>query len=101
GLQAWLRGAAAARGEGAGEHATVDEDARFSDQAWQQWPYRGLREGFKATEDWWREASQVEGMSRHHRHMVEFFARQGVDALSPSNCGLSNPTVLNAGLESL
>ncbi|MBE0547497.1 MAG: alpha/beta fold hydrolase [Rubrivivax sp.] len=100
GLRAWMHGSDAA-GDAAGEHPTAVADTRFSDDAWQHWPYRALKEGFKATEDWWREASQVEGMSPHHRHMVEFFARQGVDALSPSNWGPTNPTVLESGLESL
>ena len=101
GLRAWTRSVDAARGDGADVCATADDDARFNDEAWRQWPFRALKEGFKATEDWWREAAQVDGMSPHHRHMVSFFARQGVDVLSPSNWGPTNPTVLEAGLESL
>lgn len=76
-------------------HAEAPEkDTRFKDAAWAQWPYSALKEGFKASDAWWREATQVDGMGHHHRHMVDFFARQGLDALSPSNWAATNPQVL-------
>ena len=71
-----------------------ESDARFKDVAWQQWPYRAVKEHFKAADSWWREAAQVEGMTRHHSHVVEFFTRQWMDALSPSNWAATNPEVL-------
>lgn len=77
------------KGNGVGE-----KDPRFKDTAWSQWPYSALKESFKASDSWWREATQVEGMTRHHRHMVDFFTRQSMDALSPSNWALTNPEVL-------
>lgn len=80
--------------------AGLPPDARFSDPAWSQWPFSALSEGFKAANAWWHEAVQVDGMSGHHRHMVDFFARQGLDALSPANWALTNPVVLKAALDS-
>lgn len=71
-----------------------ESDARFKDAAWQQWPYNALKEGFKASDSWWREAAQVEGMTRHHRQLIDFFARQWMDALAPSNWAATNPEVL-------
>lgn len=71
-----------------------EKDARFKDAAWSQWPYSAMKEGFKATDAWWREAAQVEGMTRHHRHVMDFFARQWMDALAPSNWAVTNPEVL-------
>ena len=71
----------------------VESDARFKDAAWQQWPYNVMKEGFKAGDSWWREAVKVDGMTRHHRQLMEFFARQWMDALSPSNWALTNPEV--------
>lgn len=50
----------------------VDNDNRFTDPSWRQWPFSALKEGYKANSAWWREAVQVDGMSRHHSHMVEF-----------------------------
>ncbi len=75
-------------------HPVGESDARFKDAAWQQWPYNVLKEGFKASDSWWHEAAQVEGMTRHHRQLMDFFARQWMDALSPSNWAATNPEVL-------
>jgi polyhydroxyalkanoate synthase len=94
GLRAWTN---AARGA---EPAAPQTDARFADTSWQQWPFSALKEGFKAAESWWREAVQVEGMSGHHRHMVDFFSRQALDAASPANWAPTNPVVMKAALES-
>ncbi len=74
----------------------AEKDSRFSDTGWQHWPFNAFRDGFKAQEAWWKEAIQVDGVSRHHQHMVNFFTRQGVDALSPSNWAATNPEVLKA-----
>lgn len=71
-----------------------ERDTRFKDAAWQQWPYNVMKEGFKASDSWWREAAQVEGMTRHHQQLIDFFARQWMDALAPSNWASTNPEVL-------
>ncbi|MBA4113433.1 MAG: poly-beta-hydroxybutyrate polymerase-like protein [Verminephrobacter sp.] len=89
--QAWLAAAQPVLG---GEAAALpDKDARFRDASWQQWPFNALKEGFKASDAWWREAAQVDGMSRHHQHVVDFFTRQALDALSPSNWPATNAEV--------
>jgi len=76
-------------------------DPRFSDPSWSKWPFNAMKEGFKACDTWWRESSEVEGVSKHNHHMVSFFNRQGLDALSPSNWAVTNPEVLNKGKESM
>ncbi len=86
---------------GADSQPVPEPDPRFTDPGWRQWPYNAMKESFKASEAWWHEATQVEGMSSHHRHMVDFFTRQGLDALSPSNFARTNPEVLQKGQESL
>ncbi|WP_296447561.1 PHA/PHB synthase family protein [Rhodoferax sp. UBA5149] len=78
-----------------------EKDPRFSDPGWSQWPFNALKEGFKASDAWWRESTEVDGVSRHHQHMVNFFTRQGLDALSPSNWAVTNPEVLRQGQESM
>ncbi len=89
--QAWVASAQSALpDEGAAPH---EKDARFRDASWQQWPFNALKEGFKASDAWWREAAQVDGMSRHHQHVVDFFTRQTLDALSPSNWPATNAEV--------
>lgn len=77
-----------------------EPDARFPDPAWHQWPFNVMRQSFRASEDWWREAAQVDGMSAHHRHVVSFFNRQALDAIAPSNWALTNPQVLDKALAS-
>ena len=70
--------------------ALPEKDARFRDESWQHWPFNLVKEGFKASDAWWREATQVDGMTHHHQHVVDFFTRQTLDALSPSNWPITN-----------
>ena len=78
-----------------------ENDPRFSDPSWNQWPFNALKEGFRASDAWWRESTQVDGVSSHHHHVVNFFTRQGLDALSPSNWAVTNPEVLKKGRDSM
>jgi len=77
-----------------------ETDARFSDETWSQYPYSAIKTLFKTQADVLRKSTQVEGMSDHHRQMVDFFTRQWLDALSPSNWPLTNPEVLHKGIAS-
>ncbi|MDD3799063.1 MAG: alpha/beta fold hydrolase [Novosphingobium sp.] len=75
-------------------------DNRFRDPAWNGMPYRFLRDGFLATEGWWRSATcGVRGVSPIHKEMVSFSARQWLDVFSPSNFPLSNPEVTRKARE--
>ena len=76
-----------------------ERDTRFSDPAWSQWPFSMLKDSFKAGDAWWQDATQVDGMSDHRQQMVSFFARQWMDAMSPSNWGLTNPEVFRKAWE--
>ncbi len=78
-----------------------DLDPRFSDAGWNQWPFNAMKEGFKANDAWWREATQVEGVSKHNNHLVSFFTRQMLDAMSPSNWASTNPEVIRVGRETM
>ncbi|WP_084150919.1 PHA/PHB synthase family protein [Azohydromonas australica] len=73
-----------------------ERDDRFRDPAWQQWPFQQLKAGYQASCAWWEQAVKVEGVASHHAHLVNFFTRQALDALSPSNFALTNPLVLQA-----
>lgn len=75
------------------------DDQRFQADAWQAWPYSWIVRGYLDAERWWREATQLRGMTRHHRDVVGMFARQWLDMLSPANAGLANPEVLARTLE--
>ena len=77
-----------------GTGLTEGEDLRFSDPAWQQWPYAPVVRAYRSAESWWRDATNLRGMAPHHQEMVRVFARQWLDTLSPANAGLANPEVL-------
>lgn len=76
------------------------DDQRFRDPAWDGMPYRFWRDGFLATESWWRAATcGVRGVSPHHAERVAFSARQMLDMFSPSNFPLTNPVVTRKARE--
>lgn len=76
-------------------------DPRFADPAWSAWPFSAYRDAFQRTEAWWRQAtSGVRGVEAHHERLVQFFARQCLDALAPSNFIAMNPVVLASALRS-
>jgi polyhydroxyalkanoate synthase len=71
------------------------EDPRFADGNWSRWPYNVMAQSFLLAQRWWEDATtNVRGMSRHHRRLVPFIARQRLDTYAPSNSPLLNPDVL-------
>lgn len=77
-----------------------DGDTRFRAASWALPPYRYWRQAFGSMEAFWREAARVPGVSTHHAQLVDFYARQWLDMLAPSNFLLTNPAVLDQTLHS-
>ena len=77
-----------------------DDDPRFRADEWAQWPFNQWRTAFRNAEAFWREAARVPGVSEHHTAMVDFFARQYLDMMTPANRLATNPVVLRRTLES-
>ena len=76
-------------------------DRRFSDKAWNAWPFNIVSQGFLLTQQWWHTATtNVSGVSAHHEAVVSFVGRQLLDMMSPSNFLLLNPEVLQKTIES-
>ena len=77
-----------------------DDDPRFRAEEWSQWPFSQWRTGFRNAEAFWREAAKVPGVTEHHTALVDFFARQYLDMMSPANRLATNPVVLKNAIES-
>ncbi len=89
----------------AGKQCAVPQDAydkRFKDPAWQQnVAFDFIRQTYLLTARWLQGTVQgVEGMDPATARKVDFYARQFVDALAPSNFLMTNPEVWKATLES-
>ncbi len=78
------------------------EDRRFRDQAWSDNAlFDFIKQSYLLTARWMHGAvGQVEGLDAHTARKVDFYTRQFVDAMAPSNFVLTNPEVLRATLES-
>ncbi|MDO5692664.1 MAG: alpha/beta fold hydrolase [Pseudomonadota bacterium] len=85
--------------DGSSDGSLQDDDARFRAEEWSQWPFNQWRAAFRNAETFWRHAAQVPGVTEHHTKMVDFFARQYLDMMSPANRLLTNPVVLNKTIE--
>lgn len=72
------------------------QDYRFKDAAWDDFPFNLYSQAFLLYENWWNGATtNVRGVSKHHRDVVNFTTRQMLDMLSPSNFLLTNPEILS------
>jgi polyhydroxyalkanoate synthase subunit PhaC len=70
-------------------------DKRFKDAGWQEhFLFDYVKQSYLITARWLHEqVGSVEGMSETARKKVDFFTRQYIDALAPSNFALTNPEV--------
>ncbi|MSO66202.1 MAG: class I poly(R)-hydroxyalkanoic acid synthase [Alphaproteobacteria bacterium] len=77
-------------------------DRRFKDAAWQDNQlFDFLKQSYLLTSRWLqRRVANTEGLDDKTRHKIDFYTRQLVDAMSPSNFVGANPEVLRATYES-
>ena len=71
-------------------------DRRFKDEAWSdELVYDYLKQSYLLTARWMRGmVHDVEGLDRETRDKVDFYTRQFVSAMAPSNFAATNPAVM-------
>jgi polyhydroxyalkanoate synthase len=97
--------ATAMKAFGGEDHPAVQPDPtdrRFKDEAWQQnQVFDFIKQSYLLTSRWLQQTvHDVDGLDPHTQHKVEFFTKQFVDAIAPTNFALTNPEVLRAVAES-
>ncbi len=76
-------------------------DRRFKDEGWREGVFDLIKQTYLTTANWVQETvHEVDhDLDKHSREKLEFFTRQFVDALSPSNFAVTNPQVLRTTVE--
>lgn len=77
------------------------KDRRFRDEAWQEnTVFDFLKQSYLLSARWLQNTiGSVEGMDAKNSQKIDFYTRQFVDAMSPSNFLMTNPEVLKATIE--
>ncbi len=77
------------------------DDRRFKNEAWESEVFDFIKQSYLLTSNWMESTvSEVEGLDDKTQKKVEFFTKQYVDALSPTNFVMTNPEVLKATMDS-
>ena len=77
-------------------------DKRFTDPAWKdEVVFDYLKQSYLLTARWLQHTvKEVEGVDDKTAKKVDFYTRQFIDAMSPSNFAMTNPQVVKATVES-
>ena len=72
------------------------EDQRFRDPEWSENPvFDYIKQAYLLNAEWARRmVASIDGLDADTARKVDFFSRQVVDAMSPTNFALTNPTVI-------
>ena len=78
------------------------EDRRFKDALWDEsYVFDFIKQSYLLTARWMQSTvKSVEGLDDKTAKKVDFYTRQFVDAMAPSNFALTNPEVIRSTLES-
>ncbi len=98
----WQRSAATFFGQQVEPSSAGKGDKRFRDEAWDQnVVFNFIKQSYLLTATWVQDVvSDVEGLDPKSKRKVEFYTRQFVDALAPTNFPITNPEVLRTTVES-
>ena len=88
-------------GEADAERLASQQDKRFAGDAWQASPqFRYLAESYLAASRLLLESINNVSVDAEARQKLRFFAKQYLDAVSPSNFLMTNPEALKSAIES-
>ena len=78
------------------------DDKRFKDEEWEEhFVFDFIKQSYLLAANWVQsQVADVEGMDEKTKAKAEFFTRQFVDAMAPTNFLLSNPKVLRETVDS-
>ncbi|MBL8631460.1 MAG: class I poly(R)-hydroxyalkanoic acid synthase [Rhodospirillaceae bacterium] len=84
--------------------ATIEpekSDRRFKDEAWSEnVVFDYLKQSYLLTSKWMQKTvGEVEGLDGQTKRKVDFFTKQFVDAMAPTNFAMTNPEVLRLTAE--
>ena len=76
-------------------------DRRFKDEAWSENPlYDHIKQSYLlASKFMLSTVRETEGLDAHTAHKVDFYTRQFIDALAPTNFAMTNPEVARRTVE--
>jgi len=101
-LGLWQNTASRMMGQGTDPAYEPDgDDRRFRDQAWtENNVFDFVKQSYLLSSRWLQATvSGVEGLDEHTAKKVDFYTRQLIDALSPTNFVMTNPEVLRETIE--
>jgi len=102
-LALWQRSTLAFWGQEADPIITpAADDRRFKHDDWQDYFWFDfIKQTYLLTARWLQNLlANAQGLDEHTRKKVDFYTRQFVDALAPTNFAMTNPEVLRATVES-
>ena len=80
----------------------ADDDRRFKDALWDEnYVFDYIKQSYLLSARWMQSlVRDVEGLDEKTAKKVDFYTRQFVDAMAPSNFAVTNPEVLRATIDS-
>ena len=102
-MNLWQQTANRMMGQESGPVAEPDEDdRRFKDADWDENPvFDYIKQSYLMTSRWMiNTVRETEGMDDETARKVDFYTRQFVDAMAPTNFAMTNPEVLRETVES-
>jgi polyhydroxyalkanoate synthase len=98
-MKLWLNvwgGAAAPEPGTTGEHG----DRRFAGEQWQANPvFDYVKSSYLLASNWLTRLADATHLDAHDKQRLQFYVRQFIDAMSPSNFAATNPEVISSAVE--